>query len=304
MLSGGEVGGVVEEDEGLEGCVGARAADDAGFAVGGVEGGHSGWRAGAFPEGVEAAASGIGSGVGGIFFAAFDGDIFPEAIGLPWFDARAADLLCQKAARVECAVADEFGGESESGGVGEESVAGIEFAELWGDVRGLAVGLGEEDGFEEGAVVPVGFNEFDGEPIEEFGVRGWGALDAEVFGGFDDAGAEEQFPGAVRSDSGGQRVFGVCEPVGEVESSGLRRVGAGAGVGVGVGAGVGIRIRGIVKHCRDSGGDLWAELVVLSADEDVCGSSFGEFLHDHGEWDVFVDFGAFGWDGGEFGAEL
>jgi hypothetical protein len=50
---------------------------------------------------------------------------------------------------------------------------------------------------------PAGVAEFDGEPVEEVFVEGHFALDAEVFGGFDEAGAEEELPEPVDLDAGG-----------------------------------------------------------------------------------------------------
>ena len=61
-----DVGGVVEEEEGLEGCVGTRGADGTGLAVGDVE--EEGGADDTPPEDVEAAAV---EGFAGVALVAF-----------------------------------------------------------------------------------------------------------------------------------------------------------------------------------------------------------------------------------------
>ena len=61
-------------------------------------------------------------------------------------------------------------------------------------------------------------DEFAGEPVEEFGVRGRRAGMAEVAERFYQAGAEVMFPDAVHHDARGQWVVWSSEPSGEGES--------------------------------------------------------------------------------------
>ena len=56
--------------------------------------------------------------------------------------------------------------------------------------------------------IPIFFHELDSEPVEEFGVGGAGAHDAEVLSGLDDAASENVVPVAVDGDAGGEGVLG------------------------------------------------------------------------------------------------
>ena len=51
--------------------------------------------------------------------------------------------------------------------------------------------------------VPVVLHEFDGEPVEEFGVGWTRALEAEIFGSFEETDAEVGLPDAVDEGAGG-----------------------------------------------------------------------------------------------------
>ena len=59
--------------------------------------------------------------------------------------------------------------------------------------------------------------EVEGEPVEQLGVGGEFAGDAEVAGASDQAGAEDVLPEAIDGDAGGERVVGVEQPSGEAE---------------------------------------------------------------------------------------
>ena len=150
-------GFVVEEEEGLEGSVGAFEVDGAGVAAIGVEEGHEGWFDGSAPEGVEGAAVEFVAGVAFVDDAAFD-DFFPEPGGLVGLDGWAADLLDEESAGGEGLVADDGGGEPVARGPGEEAVVGVVFEVARADFGGLAVGGGEEDLFLEGLEVPTVFH--------------------------------------------------------------------------------------------------------------------------------------------------
>ncbi len=77
--------------------------------------------------------------------------------------------------------------------------------------------------------------EIDGEPIEEFGVGGGFAGDAEIAGSFNDASAEEFLSEAVDGDAARERVFGADEPLGEAEAIVGRAWGQGREGGRGIG---------------------------------------------------------------------
>ena len=105
------------------------------------------------------------------------------------------------------------------------------------------------------------------------------ALETEVFGSGDEAGAEEGGPDAIDGDAGGEWVVRVGEPLGETEP---------------VGCGV---VRERKENGRDAGLDGIAGLAEVAAVEDGSGAAraFG-FAHDHdlGEGDGEVVFGASG----------
>ena len=78
---------------------------------------------------------------------------------------------------------------------------------------------------------PAVLDKAKGKVVEEFGVAGKLAGLAEVVGCADDAFAEEVFPNAVGHDAGGQRIFGISDPVSEFESAGVFRWNIGGGLG-------------------------------------------------------------------------
>lgn len=117
---GGDEGGFVEESEGLEGRVGSRFADGAGFASGGIECREGRRWDGSLPKGVETAANEVGAFAGLIVAAA--GELGPEAGRLKWFDGWAAELFDQLAAGEEGLVAEHFGGQPQTWAVPEKTI--------------------------------------------------------------------------------------------------------------------------------------------------------------------------------------
>ena len=115
-------------------------------------------------------------------------------------------------------VADDFGIEPGAGAAGEEEVFGISFKINRVAGRGLLVGFREDERLHEGFHIPTGFHELEGEMVEEFGVAGPHPLGSKVFGGFDDSGAEELLPETIDGDAGGEGVFLIDQPVGEVHA--------------------------------------------------------------------------------------
>lgn len=93
------------------------------------------------------------------------------------------------------------------------------------------VSAAEGDFADEGFNGPVVLDKAKRKVVEEFGVAGKFAGLAEVVGCADDAFAEKVFPNAIGHDAGGQRIFGVSDPVSEFESAGVFRWNIGGGLG-------------------------------------------------------------------------
>ncbi len=132
----------------------------------------------------------------------------PKVGWLVWGDGRTSDFLGQETGEVEGLVSNGVGREALAWATCEESVVGVFFEKSGGEVGRLFVGGGSDDEFLEVFGVPSGFDKFGGEPVEEFGVGGGLGLHAEVFGCFDDSGAEVLLPEAVDGDAGGEWVVG------------------------------------------------------------------------------------------------
>ena len=135
--------------------------------------------------------------------------------------------------------------------------------------------------------VPAAFAEFDGEPVEKGLIARGVADDAEVFCGFDEAGAEDFLPEAIDGDASGQGVIRGSEPCGETEP-------VFGGVG---GHGV--------EGLEGGGFDLFARLIVVAAEEDVSGGrGVAFFLLDVGDGTAVADGDAFLFEGREGLAEV
>ena len=141
-----------------------------------------------------------------------------DAVGLRRLDAGAADRAIQEAAGREGRVADDFGVETHSLLPGEQQIAGILVFQIGAKLGRLAVGVAGDDEAVHFFERPAAADELGGEPVEQLGMRGEGALRAEIFLGFDEAAAEIVHPDAVHLDARRERVFGMDEPAGEVEA--------------------------------------------------------------------------------------
>src|SRR5579885_3791518 len=97
----------------------------------------------------------------------------------------------QQAAGFESLVADELGGQAQTGLAGEQDVIGIARHQFGADGGGLPVGGRGNDQALDVFHVPVVVHEFDGQPVQQLGVGRLVALGAEVFGGEDDTAAEQ-----------------------------------------------------------------------------------------------------------------
>src|SRR5947209_2936480 len=58
-------------------------------------------------------------------------------------------------------------------------------------------------------------HQLDGEPVEQVGMRWWGAVAAEVMRGGHQGSAEMPAPDVVDRDAGGQRIATVVDPAGQ-----------------------------------------------------------------------------------------
>ena len=156
-------------------------------------------------------------------------------------------------------------------------------------------------------------DEFGGEPVEEFGVRGLGAVDAEVTGSFDDAGPKMVVPQAVGDDACGEGILRRSDPVGECDTAFLF-------------GGVCGESDRFSDHGKDPGGNFFARLRGVSAmiafgraglfeGSGVDFGNFGELLDFSAELcalgDGFCDLGGRlggdlveGRDGRDFGGEI
>ena len=218
------------------------------------------------------------------------------------FDGGASESIYEQAGDGESLVANVFGGESKAWPAGEEEVFGIEFLECGRGGGALLIGAGGHDEFDEGLEIPAGFDEAEGEPVEEFGVGGVVALGAEVGLAGDDSFSEEESPDVVDGDACGEGVVRLNEPAGEVEAvGGLIRVcgfegreeGGGSGVDEVFGGGVNASFEkagfpGLGGGVHDHDRMFFCEDVqpVLEVGEVVSGVSFG--------WADFLKMGADG----------
>ena len=106
------------------------------------------------------------------------------------------------------------------------------------------------------------------------------ALGAEIFGSFDETDAEEGLPEAVDGDAGGERIRAGDEPAGEIEA---------------------VRDGLVLEDAGDAGGDLFAGVIVGTAEEDVGVEGLAGFLHDHDRGHVVEERVAFAADFRDFG---
>ena len=86
----------------------------------------------------------------------------PDAAWLVGANGATADLIDEEAADGERLIAEDGGGESETGTTSEEAVLGIAFGEGWGGGGGLLVSGAGEDGAEEFFGIPAGVTEVGG----------------------------------------------------------------------------------------------------------------------------------------------
>ncbi len=128
---------------------------------------------------------------------------------------------------VQGGVAHGFGFESARGKAPEEACIRVERGCVGAHSRILRVGVGQHDESVQVFHRPSRADELAREPVEQFRVRGFCAVDAEVAGGFDDARAEVALPDAVGHHASSERVLGRCKPFRES----LPAFGVGSGFG-------------------------------------------------------------------------
>ena len=273
---GFDEGDLVHQRERLQRRVRARAFWGAGLAIGRVEEQHRRRRSGAFPDRVKGAAKEPLACVGFVIAeVAVDAGLVPDPRWHVRTHARAAHLRGHQAGHGEGLIADEFPAEAEARTAREEPVLGIALDQFRRDRGTLPVGIAHDEKFDHRLHVP-GLrrlsvyrwkngrgDKFHREPVEQLGVHRPLGLRAEVFGGLDDADAEEALPLAVDPDPRGERMIARDEPLREAETI-LRRT---------------------RRERRQCGGEMATHFVggavVFTAFEDKGLPSLGPFLHHH-----------------------
>jgi hypothetical protein len=126
---------------------------------------------------------------------------------------------------MEGAIADDFGFHAADVGAPEGAIV-VGLLLGGGGGRGEAVGLGGDHERVHGFHVPVALHEFDGEPVEQFGMEGGWPLLPKLKTVETAGGAEVAGPHMVHGHTGGEGIVFTGDPAGEREAT------AGAGGGV------------------------------------------------------------------------
>ena len=218
MAGGLEEGDIIHQGEGLKGGVGDALADVTDFPTGTIKDELARWRDGAFPVGIHALAVKIRAGGWLVAGAGVRGDRLPKPGGLVGFDRGTAEFWIEEAGGVEGHVADGEAVHTVAWAAGEEAVFGVALVEDGIAFRGLLEGVAGDKEAIHLFDIPTGVHEFDGEPVEEIGVAGDFALEAEIFGGFDQTDGEEVLPHTVDGDPGGDWIIARDEPAGEAKA--------------------------------------------------------------------------------------
>lgn len=216
-MGGFDVDRIIERDEGLQGSVGTIAAEGADFSVRSVERRHGRVGVGSAPDGIEGSTVSIFTG--GRFPVGFATEGGGEARGGLLGSYRFAEhFVGEETAEGEGLIANFFGAETEAWSAPEVEIFGIDFIAATIGFGALSIGGGGHDLSDDVFDIPLLVEEFEGEIVEQFGM-GWEiALRAEFFGGADQADAEEGLPKSIGEDSVSERVIGLHEPLGEIES--------------------------------------------------------------------------------------
>ena len=215
-LGGFNKGFIVEQHEGLDGGVAAAALEDAGAAVGGIEGGEGWVVAVAFPDGVDAAAVAIFAGRGGVLGGALASGGSPDAGGLRRIDGGAAHCFGEQSTDGEGLVAKGFSVQAVAGMTPEGFVEGVFFVGVGAYAGAASISAGGDDAVEHGFGRPcVGLDEGDGQPIQKLRVGRRLALFSKLLEGWHDAATKEFGPKPVDGDAGGEGMVGVNEPARE-----------------------------------------------------------------------------------------
>ena len=127
--------------------------------------------------------------------------------------ATAADPVVEQSADREGVVADEFGVEALGHLVAMQPVARVGGAQLRGGIAGPPVSFGKEHRAHDVLHVPAALHEFDGQPVQQLGIRRRLALRSEVVQDLGNSRPEEELPQSIHEDPRGQRVVAIHEPV-------------------------------------------------------------------------------------------
>ena len=213
-----DIGGVIEQHQRLLRGVGAHALDRAFLAARRVKCGEAGMQEGAAPVGVQAAAVQTLTGV--CFPTAFGKiQVRPVSGGLIRLGTGAADSLHEQSTNGERVVAHHLGLEPPTALPGKPKVVGILVRHSLGRHGALAVGAAADHEFHHVFYVPTVFHELNGQPIEQCGVRGRGALRTKIIQRRGQPAPVEHRPQAVDEHARSQRVIPRHNPVGKIHAT-------------------------------------------------------------------------------------
>ena len=147
----------------------------------------------------------------------------------------------------------------------EECVQRVGGFEERARVRGLAIGRGIDEKFDESLAAPAEARQFGREPVEQFRMARQFAARAEIVFGFHERAAEEMFPKMIRGDAARERMRRLDEPAREIEAVGAGRAG--------------LERR---EHAGRVGRDFAAGPQEIAADVDVRLAALLLFQHDGG----------------------
>ena len=197
---------VVHQHQRSQRCVRALAADARAGAIRRIKRRHIRRRCHPLPIRVQAAAVEIGPLVP--LIKCIGADAFPHVGRLVRLDARSTDPLDQQTGSLQRRIAQHLGVHPEARATGEQTVLRIALDVFGGRLDRLPIRRRHDEHLVQPLDLPPVFDEIDGEPVEQLGVRRPAAHQAQVATGFDEAGAKHFLPHPVDGDAGRERVVG------------------------------------------------------------------------------------------------
>ena len=131
----------------------------------------------------------------------------PKPIRLWWFDTRPTDIGIQQTTNSEGVIAQCLRIEAEPRATGKKAVIRIQFQFSRRYLRALPISRGSQHQLQHLLDIPLGGDEFGGEPIQQLRMHRRYALRAKVLGGFHDARAEHVLPEPVNRHSRRERML-------------------------------------------------------------------------------------------------